>query len=350
MGTIAIAMLAVVQARACARGTASGVPRGAPARAIPASAAALPGSAAAQPAERTSPESPAVKPDSGAEGAATVPTRTLPCVDDHTVLVADSGRALLCWGQRCVAELDDPASTVGRPAPSSAPPEAVVSADRVCSGAQCDRLGPRLRTAVADAGDGQLSATRDHQVVVVHHEPASFTVWSRAADRPVDLGEPAAGEGEVVGVDAIGDWLIVARSCHERCGSVAQIVDANGRRLGRGFAATPHWGRADPHLVALGDDNFVVLGQFGEITLIARNRVIASASLLPEHARPLEVVTEIVRVGERTLVAVWCAGTAPDRSCHVTRIAVDVTAAGERRAIVLYSDRPLPLCSPARAE
>jgi hypothetical protein len=272
----------------------------------------------------------------------------MPCFTDETELVADGGRALLCWGERCLPDLDDPASTVDRPSPATEPPETVVSAEQVCSGARCDRLGPRLRAAVA-AGS-RLSATRDHAAVVIHDGGQSFEVWNRAADREVDLPPAAAAEGEVVGVDVIGDFLIVARSCEEYCSAIAQIIDARGRRHGRPFASMPRWGEPDPGIVALDADHFLVFGLFGEIRLIARDRVIASAELLPERAHPTDAAAQVVRLDERTVVAAWCTGVRPERDCHVTRISVvsvDRGARGEQPEIELESDRPLPFCSSA---
>ena len=55
--------------------------------------------------------------DARRDVGAAIPTGTVPCFDDdRTQLVADGDRALLCWGERCLADLDDPAVTVARPA------------------------------------------------------------------------------------------------------------------------------------------------------------------------------------------------------------------------------------------
>jgi hypothetical protein len=258
-------------------------------------------------------------------------------------LVGDGERALLCWGERCLADLDDPAATVARPAAVIQPPETVVDGERVCSGARCDRLGPRLRAAVASRGGGRLSATRDHAAIVLGDREDRFAVWNRAADRPVDLGAPVPGddEGEVVGVEVIGDFLIVGRSCNEYCSAIAEIIDARGRPRYGGFGWMPRWGAVDLDIVAMDADHFVVFGLFGEIALIARDRVIASADLLPERGRqPLESAPQVVRLDARTLVAAWCAGG----SCHRTRIALEVGADGGRPGIRLDSDPALPHC------
>jgi hypothetical protein len=253
----------------------------------------------------------------------------MPCFTDETQLVADGGRALLCWGERCLPDLDDPASTVARPARAIEPPETVVGADRVCSGARCDRLGPRLRAAVADAAGRQLSATRDHAAIVIGDRGGPFEVWNRAADRKVDLPPPAADEGQVVSVDVIGDFLIVARSCEEFCSAIARIVDPRGHGRRDRFAAMPDWGEPDRGIVALDAEHFLVFGLFGEITLIARNRVVAAAELLPAQARqPHQAKAQVVRLDERTLAAAWCSGSEHDEVCHVTRISVVSVARG----------------------
>lgn len=272
----------------------------------------------------------------------------MPCFTDATELVADGGRALLCWGERCVPDLDDPAATVARPALATRPPETVVGAERVCSGARCDRLGPRLRAAVADAAGRRLSATRDHAAIVIGERGGPFAVWNRAADREVDLPPPAEDEGVVVGVDVIGDFLIVARSCEEFCSALARIVDSRGRGRRDRFAAMPDWGESDAGIVALDAEHFLVFGRFGEIALIARDRVIASADLLPAQARqPHPAKVQVVRLDERTLVAAWCSGSEHHEVCHVTRIAVEVGGDGARPEITLDSDQALPSCRSA---
>jgi hypothetical protein len=344
-GTLAAMALLAVSARACTtRGPVTGTP-----------AAAHPTDVAVPVAPRESspsPASPAVKADGGAAAAPAIPTRTVPCFDDDQIqLVADGGRALLCWGERCLPDLDDPAATVARPAPANRPPETVVGAEQVCSGARCDRLGPRLRAAVADAAGRRLSATRDHAAIVIGDRFGPFAVWNRAGDRQVGLGSPAKGEGQVVNVDVIGDFLLVARSCEEFCSAIARIVDPRGRGRRDRFASMPDWGEPGSGIVALDADHFLVFGLFGEITLIARDRVVATAELLPDHARqPHQANAQVVRLDERTLVAAWCSGSEHNESCHVTRIAVgsvDLGARGEQPEIELESDRPLPLCRSA---
>jgi hypothetical protein len=97
----------------------------------------------------------------------------------------------------------------------------------------------------------------------------------------------------------------------------------------------------DLDIVAMDADHFVVFGLFGEITLIARDRAIASADLLPERGlQPLEPAPQVVRLDARTLVAVWCAAG----GCHRTRISLDVGADGGRPEIRLDSDQVLPRC------
>jgi hypothetical protein len=275
----------------------------------------------------------------------------MPCFTDETELISDGGRALLCWGERCLPDLDDPASTVARPARAIEPPETVVSADRVCTGARCDRLGPRLRAAVADAAGSRLSATRGHAAIVIGDHDARLAVWNRAADREVDLPPPDKDEGQVVSVDVIGDFLIVARSCEEYCSAIGRIVDPRGRGRRDRFAAMPDWGSSGSGIVALDAEHFLVFGRFGEITLIARDRVVAAAERLPDQARqPHQAKAQVVWLDERTVVAAWCSGSEHEEDCHVTRIAVvsvDRGARGEQPEIELESDRPLSFCTSA---
>lgn len=343
-GVLAATALLAVFARGCAaRGPATGTP-----------VAAAPAVAAVPATGGTPSPGPASSPPKAAAGPAVVPavpTRTVPCFTDETQLVADGGRALLCWGERCLPDLDEPAATVVRPAPVTEPPETVVSAEQVCSGARCDRLGPRLRAAVADADGLRLSATRDHAAIVIGDHGERVAVWNRAADREVDLGAPGKNEGQVVSVDVIGNFLLVARSCEEFCSAIGRIVDSRGRGRRDRFAAMPDWGDPDEGIVALDADHFLVFGLFGEITLIERDRVVATADLLPDQARqPHQAKAQVVRLDERTLAAAWCSGSEHGESCHVTQISVgsvDLGARGERLEIDLEFDRPLPLCRSA---
>lgn len=77
------------------------------------------------------------------------PTVTVPCADSTTELLVDDHLPVLCWGGRCLAYRDDATMSVPRPASHPSHPSesgAVVSADRVCTRARCDRLGPKLRS------------------------------------------------------------------------------------------------------------------------------------------------------------------------------------------------------------
>src|SRR4051812_14998605 len=248
------------------------------------------GSAAAPVAPSSSPASPAARADAAAASPA-IPTRAVPCFDDErTQLVADGDRALICWGERCLADLDDPAAAVARPAAVIQPPatviEAVIDAERVCSGARCDRLGPRLRAAMAGRSGSRFTATRDHAAIVIGDRDGRFAVWNCAADRPVDLGAPTEDEGEVVGVEVIGDFLLVGRSCNEYCSAITEIIDSRGRPRYGGFGWVARWGAHDPGGVAVGVGHFVVVGVFGGVTLIARGRGSAAADPLPPRGRP----------------------------------------------------------------
>lgn len=93
----------------------------------------------------------------------------------------------------------------------------------------------------------------------------------------------------------------------------------------------------------------MVSGLFGEMTLIARDRVITSAGLMPEHARqPHATTVHGVQLQDQTLATAWCTGFAPDHGCHLTRISIDDGSGGSRPEITLDSDRPLPVCPSAK--
>jgi hypothetical protein len=289
-------------------------------------------------------------------GPPAIPSVILPCVDETTELVADGEKAVMCWGERCLADPADPSSGVPRPppAPAASPgPGIVVEARRVCTGARCDRLGPRLRAAVADAAPGQLSATRDHAAIVIGGPGESSAMWNRRADRRIDLEAlRKPDEGEVVSVDVLGNRVIVARSCMEYCSAIARLVDARGRRRGRWFAMDPGWGEEPHRIVALDADHAVVFGRFGELTLLDHGRVAVSASLVPDSAaQPHEAEAQVVRLDDHTLAAQWCSGEAPGRACHLTEIRARYrdasTARGELEVVDL---RVLPRCPVAAGD
>jgi hypothetical protein len=294
-------------------------------------------------AEPAAPEPQAAEAEADADEP-TVPTATVPCFDDRTELLADGGQPVLCWGENCLSDLDDPAAIVPRPAPQARSREAVVSADQVCSGKRCDRLGPRLREAVAGVDPSELSATRDHAIVVVRGDKGYVEAYNRATDSPIELGLPRRDEGEVESMDVLGDKLIVARSCNEFCSAIARIVDTTGAASGDSFSLMPSSERGG--LVELDRDHAVAFGRFGELTLIAGGRVAASASLLPERARqPQEAVAQAVRIDDRTLVAAWCTAGRRGRACHVTRIQVEDPEDGNGgQTLTLDSDHVLPRC------
>jgi hypothetical protein len=273
----------------------------------------------------------------------TIPTVTMRCMDSTTKLLVDAQVPVLCWGDHCLAYRDDAPTSV--PPPASVPPPenpaaeagAVVSADRVCTGAHCDPLGPKLRAAIADIDPSDLSATRDHAAIVIGHE-----VWNRANDRPIDLGKPTMDEGEVVSIDVIGNRLIVARSCNEWCSAIASIIDARGRSHGPQFASNPGWGGDATRILAVGDDRFVVFGRFGEIAMIAHGQSVATADFLPTSSgAPYEVMVHALVLGNDTIAAQWCTSS----MCHLTRISFGGTEPGSDRAYLgVQDDVPLPPC------
>lgn len=320
------------------------------ARSIRAHQPVAPGVSAAPVASAAAPATPepaAVEAESGDEEAPAVPVVTVPCFDDRTELLADGGQPVLCWGENCLSNLDDPSATVPRPAPQPRAPEAVVGTEWVCSGKRCDRLGPQLREAVAGVDAIDRLATRDHAIVVVREARGYVEAYNRATDSPIELGLPRRdeGEGDVESMDVLGDKLIVARSCNESCSAIARIVDAAGNASGDSFPILPTPERDS--LVVLDRDHAVAFGRFGELTLIAGGRVAASASVLPEHAyQPQEAVGWGVRIDDRTLVAAWCTAGRRRGACHVTRILVEDQEDGNGSLkLTLDSDHVLPRCA-----
>lgn len=272
-----------------------------------------------------------------------IPTVTMPCADSTTELLVDDHLPVLCWGDHCLAYRDDSATSVPRPASHPSESGAVVNADRVCTGSRCDPLGSKLRIAVADVDPSELSATRDHAAIVIGSGIGRFEVWNRKTDRPISLGEPSEDEGEVVSVDVIGDRLIVARSCNEWCSAIASVIDVRGRRHGRQFASTPHWGGEPTNIVAVDADLFVVFGKFGEIAMVAHGRRVATDSFLPGSNTQLhEVTVHAVALDHETVAAQWCTAS----MCHLTRIFLGGTEPdSDRSYIELSNDVPLPSCS-----
>jgi len=285
-------------------------------------------------------------PEVAAADTPTIPTVTMPCTDSTTELLVDDHLPILCWGDRCLAYRDDSATSVPRPAtPPSHPsePAAVVSADRVCTDARCDRLGPKLRLAIDGVDPSELSATRDHAAIVIAGRAARFEVWNRAADRPISLGQPSVDEGEVVNVDVIGDRLIVARACNEYCSAIASVIDARGHRHGSQFATAPDWGGESARIIAVDADLFVAFGGFGELTMIAHGQRVTSVDLLPgSDTQPHQVTVHAAPLDQDTLAALWCTPSL----CHLTRIRLGRTESGSAPAYLELSEGvPLPSCS-----
>jgi hypothetical protein len=277
---------------------------------------------------------------------AAIPTETMPCVDDATELLVDDHRPVLCWGERCLVYRDDDPAPVSRPDSPPRAPEAgdgaIVAAERVCTGARCDQLGPKLRARLAGIDPRSLSASRDHAALVIHEGPPHFEVWNRAADRPVSLGKPGPDDGELQSVDVIGDHLIITRACNEYCSAVAFVIDARGRHHGPGFARTPRWGDPLDDLIAVDDDLFVAFGGFGEIAMLAHGRNVATADFLPASTRkPVKVDVHAVALDHETVAARWCTA----QMCHLTRIFLGGADPGsERSYLELSEDLPLPRC------
>lgn len=269
------------------------------------------------------------------------PTVTLPCVDESTELLVADHLPVVCWGERCLAYRDDTTTSVPRPELPEPEPEAIVDAQRVCTGARCDQLGPKLRARIAGSPPGARSATRDHAAIVVDG-PTHFEVWNRAADRPVSLGKPGPDDGELDRIDVIGDHLMVARSCNEYCSDGAFVIDARGRHHGSGFALAPRWSGPQTNVVAVDTDLFVVFGGFGEIAMISHGRSVATADFLPESTRkPIQVAVHAVALDHETVAAEWCT----PKMCHLTRIFLGGTDPDSERSYIDLSEAtPLPSC------
>lgn len=130
-------------------------------------------------------------------------------------------------------------------------------------------------------------------------------------------------------IDVIGDFLLVAWSCHESCSATATILDARGRSTASpDLNMEPLSERDNRHrqvdsVVAVGDDRFLVFGLFGEVTMIAHGRVVAGNVLLRTGSPPFisliqaQVIPEPTEHEGSTVEALWCAAS----SCEVTRIA-----------------------------
>jgi hypothetical protein len=302
-------------------------------------------------------------PDAPADPAE-IPTVRQPCVDDRTELrIAASQTAsqtgasepVLCWGDRCLSNRDEPVAPPGAAAVISAP-AAVVGPDQVCTGTRCDSLGPRLRAALAKLDpDRRVSATRDHAAIVVRHEFA-FEAWNRALDRRIDVGaapDPDWISGlhdtEPESIDVLGDLLLVSWSCHEYCSATAEIRDARGRAMpGPDLAIEPlsvRENRRGDSIVAVGDDRFLVLGLFGEVAMVAHGRVVAQDTLLrPDRPRDISLIQAQVVPGDAgpassTVEVLWCAG----RRCEVTNIAGQRDNP-QRWSLRFDRDFTLPLC------
>jgi hypothetical protein len=271
--------------------------------------------------------------------AAAIPS--VPCITDTTELLAEGDRPVLCWGERCLADPGDLASTVPRPPSAAEPVDTVVEEGRVCTGTRCDRVGPRLGAAV----DGMtVAATRDHAVIVLAAEAYDasphFEAWNRAADRQIDLGSAGDDEGEIAKVTVIGDLLIVTRSCSSKgCSPISRIIDARGRR--RGDVSEPEMpiGRVQATqatIVALDAEHRVARDAFDEVVMIDHGRVTAAASLSNDQA---------ARLDDRTLAVLWCSGGDPDAACHLLRRQVEEQEPGSSSVkITTVDDYLVPRC------
>lgn len=277
---------------------------------------------------------------------AAMPTVTLPCVDASTQLqvspmaVGDAGvtvaRALVCWGERCRLDGEE----IDRPAPlgTSSPTSPRVEAKRVCTGTRCDALGPRLTAARASVETA--SATVDHALVVVEHD-----VWNRVTDRRIELRQPKQGPHDaptsLIAVRVVGDRVLAAWDCEEFCNAQGALFDARGRTSGPSFEVSPAWSPTPGDLVELGPTRFLLLANFGVITLLDQGRRVASFTL-GDHPRatphPVQVqARRLEREGDVALF--WCG----DYACHLARLEV---REGPPFELVHFVDEVMPRCEP----
>lgn len=335
-GVVVLGVAAVVASYALLRAGRRPLERRPAGRLPPSAGIAAPASPA--PAGSSSAQPVASAPAQPRDPAA-IPTVRLPCVDDRTELrMRSSGgngspEPVLCWGDHCISNKDEP---VASPPGPSAVASAVVSSDRVCTGARCDSLGPQLRATLARPDpDRRLSATRDHAAIVIRRD-FKFEAWNRALDRRIDVGSSPMEnwidrtfDTEPESIDVIGDFLLVAWSCHEFCSATATILDARGRPTkSPDLNMEPLSVRDNRHrqvdsVVAMGDDRFLVFGLFGEVAMIAHGRVVAGNTLLrPGSAQAISLI-QAQAIPDDTehdgppVEALWCAGA----SCEVTKIA-----------------------------
>lgn len=272
-------------------------------------------------------------------GSAGIPTRTMPCVDDTTDLLADPDSfelELLCWGDHCLRyPFHEP--MVPRPATSSEP-EPVVGPDEVCTGTRCDPLGPKLRAALEREDDGaHAAATQDHAKIVF----AGAKIWDRASDRVI-LEQFDAGRVEILGnrlvaVTDPGRW--------GGCTAAASLVDARGRARGKSFPILSG-GTQGISTLALHEDRFLVFGCYAEITLIDDGHVAVLGQLLtPQSADTLGVrVRAAVRLkssidSDRAAI-LWCTGSA----CHVTKVYARRDSPRAGSPLELHDEAVLPRC------
>lgn len=312
-------------------------------------------SQAAAPVAPTAPAAPAgaapavpaaTAPTGATEGA--IPQVTLPCVDERTELLTRGDQPVLCWGDRCLSDPGDPGATVARPAPATDLPLAVsamVQGDRVCAGTRCAPIGRRLRAEIAGGVLWGVTATRDLAAIVLFDGSIGFEAWNRAADQPIDLGEATEDEGEIVRVEAIGDRVLVARSCNEYCSAIARIIDARGHHHGDAFYSDAVLGGERASIAALDTDHVVVLGRWGEVALIERGQLAASASLLPDSAPRPAAIEGLVRISDTSFAVMWCPESDANPTCHLSQLSIHPGERGVKAGIDPVEDRLLPRCA-----
>jgi hypothetical protein len=255
-----------------------------------------PPSSSSPPLVASAPRAPAVPPPAPEVAPAVsppaprpiAPTAEVPCVSftygepsysDDTELLTNGSDLVLCWRNGACR---DESGVTSRPAARPATTEATqVEADRVCTGARCDALGPRVRAALKDVDPSDRHATTDHGLIVIGSADKAL-IWTRTNDRRLTMPKPHRGgwdnEGDVIAVEILGNHVLVSRWWVPEepppppwAPARGTLLDAHGTVTGRIATSASH--RAPgTSIVDLGDDQFVVFNGAGGFSLVVHGK------------------------------------------------------------------------------